>query len=560
MNLTQPLLRYFMGAPPRRFDSETSIHWVPISDGVRLATTVIQPRAAGAQEIPTLLIRTPRALRGAPGAGHWFARLLAESGYTVVVQTCRGRYDSEGRFAAFEHEARDGEETLAWIADQPWGRGPLALVGLGYSGFAAWAAAAACPQQTAALVVGFHAREPRAALYAGDAFRLEDALHLGATLGAREAAPSTRVDFTRALDFRPVRGADRVALRSVDAFGDWTAHPGNDAWWQALVPEIPMPPPPTLLITGWRTSALAPQLEDYAALRRAADAAGTPAPELLVAPWLGHRAFRGRSRRGLIVRNVLDFLDRTLLGAPARAASVRVFHHGPDQWLELGDWPPPDATAHTLHLRSEGQANGLVGDGGLSREVPPENEPPDRFVCDPEDPVPSTDPGGPEDQRPVEARSDVLCYTTPPLEEDLDVVGDVRLTLFAESNASDGDFTAKLVDVAPDGTALACCEGIVRARWQGGGDVPRWFRSDTPRSFDIDLGATAVRFRAGHRIRLEVASANFPRFDRNPNTCAEPESAAPEDFSPARRTVRHDVAHPSRLTLRILEIRADGPK
>jgi putative CocE/NonD family hydrolase len=347
-----------------------------------------------------------------------------------------------------------------------------------------------------------------------------------------------------------------VALRRIDAFDEWTAHPSDDADWRELAPQIPAPPPPALLLTGWRDAALAPQLADYAALRRALDGEGAPAPELIVGPWTRHDALSTRRARGLLVRSVLDFLDRKLRQLPGDAAPVRVFVHGSDRWLELPEWPPPEAVPLVLYLRSEGQANGLVGDGGLSREAPPPREPTDRFVCDPEDPVPSTDlrgvsRSGPEDLRPVEARSDVLCYTSAPLEEELDVVGGVELVLFAESSAPDSDFTAKLVDVAPDGRAVGCCEGIVRARWRGDGAGPTWLTAGTPRRFDVDLTATARRFPAGHSIRLEVSSANFPRFDRNSNTRSEPEAAPPEDFAPARQTVHHDREHASRLVLRV---------
>jgi putative CocE/NonD family hydrolase len=147
----------------------------------------------------------------------------------------------------------------------------------------------------------------------------------------------------------------------------------------------------------------------------------------------------------------------------------------------------------------------------------------------------------------------VLCYSTQPLAEDLEVAGPVRLVLFAASSAPDTDFTAKLVDVAPDGSAANRCEGIVRARRQVEGETPIWFEADAPRRFEIDLWATSCRFLAGHRIRVEVSSSNFPRFDRNPNTRDEPEMADVERFSVARQTVLHDTEHPSQLVLRVLE-------
>jgi putative CocE/NonD family hydrolase len=563
LNPLHRILRHLLGLPRRRFASESSTHWMPLSDGVRLATTVIRPHAAGGEHIPAVLIRTHLSTQNRADPSRFFARLIAEDGYTVVLQECRGRYASEGRFAPFENEASDGAEALAWIAEQPWGSGPVGLVGFGYSAFAAWAALAGRLDQIGAMAIGFQGRDPHAKFYTGGVLRLEEALHFGVEMGENEVIPEGRLDLARGVEFRPVCESDRVALRRVDDFRTWASHPCRDAYWRALSSELPNPPPPTLLISGWYDPALGPQLADYAALRSAAEAKGTAAPELVVGPWTAGRAVRTGRRdrdgrqRGVVLRSVLAFLDRNLRDGGRGGAAVRAFVQGANVWREFPTWPPPGAEERVLYLRSDGRANGLVGDGELSAEAPAAEETSDRFLYDPEDPVRTLGgfrigEWGPADQRPVEARADVLCYTTPPLETDLDVVGPVRLVLFASSSAPDTDFTAKLVDVAPDGRAANRCEGIVRARWQAGGETPTWLEKDAPRRFEIDLWATGCRFRAGHRIRLEVASSNFPCFDRNPNTREPPETAGPEQFSVARQTVRHDAEHPSQLVLRVL--------
>jgi putative CocE/NonD family hydrolase len=185
-------------------------------------------------------------------------------------------------------------------------------------------------------------------------------------------------------------------------------------------------------------------------------------------------------------------------------------------------------------------------------------ETPDRFAYDPDDPAPSVGGallfgGGPADQRAVEARADVLCYTGEPLAAPLDVVGPVRVVLHATSSAPDTDFTAKLVDVEPGGRAAFVCEGIVRARWRAGGVEPSWLPVGAPVELAIDLGPAFHRFAAGHRLRLEISSSSFPRFDRNPNTREEPGRAGAEAGEVARQTVLHEAAHPSRLELCVLE-------
>jgi len=573
MSPVQRILRHLLRLPPRRFASEAATEWIPLSDGVRLATTVIRPLRDEAAPAPVVLIRTPLSTQRASDSSRFFARVVAESGHTVVLQQCRGRYASEGRFSPFANEARDGAETLDWIASQEWGREPLGLLGLGYSGFAAWAAASLRPERVGALVVGFQPRDPYASFFSGGAFQLEWALRFGIGLGDREVVPGRRIDLERAVRHRPVCAADRVALRASDAYRAWASHPERDAFWQKLCPAVPQPAPPALLIAGWDDAALTAQLADHAALRNATQAAGSILPQLLLGPWSGGRPRAGGLRasrplgRGVVIGAVVDFLNRRLRGASVRSAPVRVFVEAANRWRDCADWPPPGAEECRLHLRGEGRANALVGDGALSPEAPPAHESPDHFVYDPEDPVPTASRfragNRVDDQRFLEARADVLCYTTEPLPSDLDVIGPVRLILYADTNAPSTDFTAKLVDVAPDGSARGRCEGILRVRPASAGDGSEDLERDTTRKLEIELGAAGYRFRRGHRVRLEVSSSSFPRFDRNPNSRSNPETADPESFAAARQTVRHDAEHPSRLLMSVLRDRVaqndEGP-
>jgi putative CocE/NonD family hydrolase len=226
--------------------------------------------------------------------------------------------------------------------------------------------------------------------------------------------------------------------------------------------------------------------------------------------------------------------------------------------LSLPGFPPDTARRRVLFLRSGGFANRASGDGRLSEADPAAGETPDRFAYDPDDPAPSAGGalllgGGPADQRRVEERADVLCYTGEPLAAPLDAVGPARVVLHAASSAPDTDFTAKLVDVAPGGRAAFVCEGIARARWRAGGAEPSWLDADSPVELSIELGPAFHRFPAGHRARLEISSSSFPRFDRNPNTREEPGRAGGAASEVARQTVLHEAAHPSRLELFVLE-------
>jgi len=255
---------------------------------------------------------------------------------------------------------------------------------------------------------------------------------------------------------------------------------------------------------------------------------------------------------------VLDWFDRWLGGKDAGAAGgVRYWQLGENAWHEAPEWPPP-YEEERWYLHSAGSANTLSGDGTLSRTAPGE-EPPDAYVYDPLDPVPTVYgktlmptilPAGIADQTPVERRADVLCFTSEPAVEPLTVTGRLRVELWASSSAPDTDFTAKLVDVAPDGYAMNLADGIVRARYR---ESPR--KRSEPLApgeatlFTIDLWDLAHTFLAAHRLRLEVSSSNFPRFDRNVNTGHELGADGAGDAVRAEQRILHDPSHPSALVL-----------
>ncbi len=551
-------LRLLLGLPQQRCAVRSTTEWLQLSDGVRLATSVIRPVVGDRDSAPVLLIRTPRTTLKRLAAARFEAHRIAESGYNVVLQECRGRGASEGHFAPFENEQRDGGETLDWIAEQPWGNDGVGLFGFGYAGHAAWAALAAAPDRVAAIAIGFHGRDPYSRIYSGGALQLDAALRFGLACSETPASESD-VDFERGLRHRPLCEADRVAFQHSDTWRAFLAHPRRDDYWTERTPQLPEHPPAALLLAGWYDTALPSQLADHAALVERAVASGSVAPELVIGPWAAGTEVRGRRRgrrrrRNVLLHHMIDFFDRRLRGSPARGTPVRVFTNGEERWRDLSAWPPSSARDSTWYLRAVRDADSPIDDGALSPAPPAPDEAPKRFCADPEDPVPS--PGGalvsapgPADQRSVEARADVLCYSSSPLTHDLLIAGPVHLQLHVASNTPDGDFTAKLVDVAVDGTATIVCDGISRARRHGGGEHDVWFEGDTPRQLEIALSATVCLFRAGHRIRLEVAAANFPRFDRNPHSRNCPTSAAPTAFEAAQIPVLHDAIHSSQLTL-----------
>ncbi|MCB0063962.1 MAG: CocE/NonD family hydrolase, partial [Caldilineaceae bacterium] len=236
---------------------------------------------------------------------------------------------------------------------------------------------------------------------------------------------------------------------------------------------------------------------------------------------------------------------------------VTIFVMGADEWRTAESWPLPNTNYRPYYLHSNGAANSLHGDGTLSTE-PPTNEPADLYLYNPLRPVPTVGgqvilPGanamGPRDQRAVELRDDVLVYSTPVLAEPVEVIGPIELWLFISSSARDTDFTGKLVDVFPDGRAIILTEGILRARYRNSFTEPELLEPDEIYAIRLDLWATANVFLPGHRIRLEVSSSNFPRFDRNSNTGGDLVTETAEQYRPAINRIFHDAAHPSRLML-----------
>jgi putative CocE/NonD family hydrolase len=554
-----PFVRLLLDLPRRRNRATADTTWVPMPDGVRLATTVYRP--VGAERAPTVLLRTPYGSRQWRTPMFLLGQAFAEAGMTAVLQDVRGRYDSEGAFTPFVNEAADGGATIDWVREQPWFGGRLGLAGFSYLGYAAWAAQGARPDAVDAVAVGIGTSDLYASFYPGGAFALETALRWAAGVGERENLPERNVDLERAMPFRPIREADRVAARERSFYRDWVDHPRRDDYWNGFHPQLAKTPP-TLLLAGWYDFFLGPQLGDYAALLANPDAGPV---RLVVGPWThGQYVKRRRSPRSrwfarTAVREMLAFFERHLLEQSDvdASAGAHILALGEETWRDYPSWPPPGVEPLHLHLHSGGNAAGPAGDGRLGAEDPAADEPADTFTADPNDPVPTLGgaligPGGAVDQRAAEARSDVLLDTGEPRPDDRHQAGPVRCELTVESSAPDADFTAKLVDVAPDGLAVNLAEGVVRARWREGGMEPGWLESGVPVRISIDLWSVAARIRAGHRLRLEIAASNFPRFDRNPNSRDEP--AATDTGLAAQQTVHHRAEHPSTLTLTTLRL------
>jgi uncharacterized protein len=557
---------------------------VEMRDGVVLRGDIFRPDADG--KFPVLLQRTPYR-RSVWGYNVNFAQYAAARGYVVFLQDVRGRYTSDGEWYPFIHEAEDGYDTIEWVAAQPYSDGKVGMFGGSYVGATQMLAAAAHPPHLAGICPVVTASNYHDGwTYQGGAFEQwfdeswTSGLAQDTVLHQVEQIPgSPEAVNVLPLTNYPIYNVNPSGVVNVTTsvvapyFLDWLAHTNYDDYWKRLSIEEHFPDirVPALHVGAWYDIFLGGTLRNYAGLKKhAATEDARKGQRLLVI--IGGHAGGGRKIGELdfgpeAVKNEeeeitlawYDYLFKGMKNSFATSKPVKIFVMGTNQWREEDDWPLARAQATKYFLHSEGAANSTKGTGSLSTSAPGK-EPADKYTYDPADPVPTVGGPlccdsdhlvpGPRDQRKVEDRKDVLVYSTAPLEHDAEVTGPVRLEFFASSSAVDTDFTAKLVDVYPDGTAINLTEGILRARYRASQENATLLTPGQVYPLSIDLWATSNVFRAGHRIRLEVSSSNFPRFDRNLNT-GEP-AASSDKLVPATNTIVHDKEHPSALILPVV--------
>jgi putative CocE/NonD family hydrolase len=554
------LLARMLKLPPPRYtvDVHRNIP-VPMLDGVHLFTDHYSPRAAG--DFPTILIRTPygRGKEVALGGGFGLSELpgqrFAERGYHVVIQGARGCFDSEGEFSPHVNEAADGQATVNWISQQPWFNGALGTWGPSYLGYTQWAIAAGAPPCLKAMLPTVTNSENYSVSHPDGAFGLETRLRWSQGMAqentmhrrpvweklAQRIFGGAEPDLQAAFGHLPLLDADTVAAgKPIPFYREVLTHTqADDPFWTARdhSQAVAHVSAPVHLIGGWYDYYLRGLLRDYAALK----AAGRR-PYLTIGPWF--HAHAGGFMTGL--REGLAWFDAHLKGERSRLREkpVRIYVMGAGEWRELDEFPPPARpTRYYLHAQ-----------GGLTTDVPGATSLPDEYRYDPADPTPALGGAllafrgaGAQDNRPLEARPDVLCYTTPPLSQDVEVIGPVRLELFVRSSLAYTDFFGRLCDVAPDGRSTNVCDGLVRiAPTPEDAGV-----TASPLRVDVDMWATAYRFPRGNRLRLQVSSGAHPRWSRNLGTGEA--TATGVRIAVAEQSIYHSERHPSALVLPVVE-------
>lgn len=543
-------------------------------DGVVLRADIYRPKAEG--KFPVLLNRTPYDKREYVS----FALKAAARGYVVIVQDTRGRHASDGEWYPFKDESRDGYDTVEWAAALPFANGKVGMFGRSYDAATQMLAAIASPPHLSGIfpyATGSNYHEGW--VYQGGAF--EQSFNESWTSMLAQDALDRRVQSGNMVrqwlwklplwDYVPLDLGPYQGLAPY--FIDWVKHPTYDEYWKqwSVAEHLSNITVPVYHIGAWYDLFLGGTLQNYTGIKTHGGSEAARRGQRL---WMiiGGHAGHGRkigevdfgpAAEEIDVDEVLfrwyDHLLKGIENGFDKAKPVTIFVMGKNIWREEDDWPLARAQNTQFYLHSQGRANSNQGNGVLSR-VAPFAEPPDRLVYDPADPVPTTGGpaccaryqilGGARDQRSVEARTDVLVYSLPQFKEDFEVTGPVRLELYASSSAVDTDFTAKLVDVWPNGFAQNLTDGILRARYRNSAEKPEFLTPGEIYKFTLDLWSTSNVFLKGHTLRLEISSSNFPRFDRNLNTGENYGEAT--KWVKATNDVYHDRDHPSALILPVV--------
>ena len=537
---------------------------VPMSDGIQLSTNIFLPNEEGS--FPTILMRTPYGNGDANNDG---ARAYAKAGYAYVMQDTRGRFESQGVFNPFMDEAQDGYDTQEWVSKQSWCNGKIGTTGGSYVGFTQWISAPlGSPAVKAMFPMITFTDLHDDLIYIGGAFQLSLPIGWGAMVTVQPGENLANLNLQELYRCLPLTGYPKIIGREISFYNDWLVHPDYDDYWLSATVgnkfnhiNIPI-----YNLGNWYDIFAKSTAENFHCMREEAPTEEARRSQKLLmgagahglpSQKLGERDFGVNAEIdiGAIERRWFDRWLKDERNGIMEESPVKIFVMGINQWRDEQEWPLARTLYTRYYLHSDGKANTLHGDGVLNVESPGD-EPSDIFKYDPNDPVPTTGganlviPSGPFDQRKVEERYDIIVYTSAPLKEPVEITGPIHLILYAFSSAFDTDFTAKLVDVCPDGTAWNLTDGIIRARYRNSSKNSELIEPGKVYRYDIDLWVTSNVFLKDHCIRLEISSSNFPRFDRNPNT-GHPFGKDAEVIT-AQQKVYHNTEYPSYIVLPVI--------
>lgn len=600
------------GEGPCRVSKETNVP-ARMRDGTVLYADVYRP--ATKDPVPVILMRTQydkSAAQVQPSRFQtpaWFASHC----YIVVIQDIRGQYASKGTFYEYANDRNDGYDSVQWAAHLPGADGKVGMYGSSYVGATQWLAATATPPALKTIVPSNTASDYYDGwTYEDGAFRLafiegwmmETIVHsaainrgdtkLAATLHEDAKDLAKWMHFTPYDRFPPFHPGDPAVA---PYFFDAIKHSTDDAYWKqfSIQTRYDKVDVPVLAFEGWYDAFVNGALRNFDGMRRSGGTEQARNDQrIVIGPWehLGwgrptspvspRLKAIGPVANSPVNQLMLAWFDHFLKGEDNGVGTgprVDYFEMGENKWHTASDWPIPGTRYQQWYLASDGHAASVMGDGALSETAPGANSSagtnssapltaaPDEFVYDPSDPVPSvgghsccswlTGPQGQFDHSAIEQRSDILVYSSAPLTKPLNVTGPITVTLYARSTAPDTDFTAKLVDVFPDGTAINLANGIQDARFRDSLSHPTLIHPGEVYKYTIHVWPTSNLFLPGHKIRVEISSSDYPQFAPNPNTGATFGVSA--KWQKATQTILHDSEHPSSITLPVIPAEVSGP-
>lgn len=539
---------------------------VPMRDGVTLSADIFRPaETRRGTRVPVILVRTPYNKNQKTYTDP--ARYFSERGYAFVVMDVRGRGDSDGEFVPYRNDGRDGYDAVEWCAEQDWSTGNVGTLGASYLGRIQWLAAVEAPPHLRTMIVMVTPSDP----FVENPIGTHGLQHLCwlYLVNGRLRQLMEEVNWNPVYEHLPLMTMDERAGFSSPKWRTELAHPTRDEYWEAICyqnkfEQINLP---VMHISGWYDDQqVGTPLNFIGMTTHGATPFARANQKLLMGPWghainttrqLGEVDFGAQALidlRGYQAR-WFDFWLKEQDTSIMREPAARIFVMGENRWRDENEFPLARTRYTNYYFHSKGNANSRFGDGALATALP-EAEKSDRYTYDPARPTPyvtdavSSQIGGPDDYSAIQRRDDVLVYVTPPLERDVEVIGPVRVILYASSSAVDTDFVALLFDLHPTGFAQRLCDGIVRARYRSGMETTSFIEPHKIYRYEIDVWNTCQVFLQGHRIGVQIASAAFPKYDRNLNTGAEIATAT--RMIPAEQTIYHDAEHPSALVLPII--------
>jgi putative CocE/NonD family hydrolase len=537
---------------------------IPMRDGVTLSADLYRPRMD--QPVPGIVMRTPYGKTGTEH--HERSMRWAARGYAVVMGDVRGRGDSEGEFIPYVNDGVDGYDVIEWLADQPWCDGRIGTSGGSYLGRIQWLTALEKPPHLEAMISIVTPSDPFVEWPTGVPTP-HHVCWLYLTSG-RVMQNVQVIDWERIYWHLPLITMDEQTGRTIPHWKEELAHTELDAWWRKIAyqeryAELDLP---VLHLSGWYDDEQVGTPLNYMGMKKA----GRNNQKLVMGPWphqinrstrLGDLDFGPSSLIDLddLQCSWFDYWLKGEANGMMEEPPVSIFVMGENVWRQEKDWPLPQTNWTPYYLNSGGKANSRFGDGRLTLSSPQADCPADHFQYDPANPVPfitemtSHQIGGPDDYSAIERRDDVLVYDSGVLEEAIEVTGPIRVRLFAATSSVDTDFTAKLLDVRPSGFAQRLTDGIVRARYREGMERSSLINPHQVYEYEIDCWNTSHLFQKGHRIRLEISSSAFPKYDRNLNTGAP--LGQTTEMKVAEQTIYHDAERPSALILPVIPRKQD---